>query len=364
MKKQANKQKENSRSSFSFSRKISVRDKSYFYHLFSVMLDSGIPIIECLKILTNKTENPTFAQIIDTLRVNMEGGVKLSESMMQYTDVFSDSEIGVVRSGESIGNLENLLSRLSDQMEQAYSLQQKIKSVLTYPAIVVASVVISGLIVLFFVVPSLVTFFEDSDVALPAITAAFISIASFLIAWWWLIFSIIAALAFLVGYYISTKKGKMAFDYFLLKLPVVGELNRKYQIAKISRLLSILSSAGIPINQALSMIAQATDNSIYRAQLAAVTKDVEAGEKISVNLAEAPFLFPETMISMISVGERTASIDKTSEKLSNHYDREVRHSIQTLTTVLEPTIIILVAVVVGILAFAVLGPIFSLSELI
>lgn len=345
-------------------KRVSVKEKSYFFHLLAVMLDAGMPILSALKVLSKKTENLRFARIINTLAYDVERGRLMSQSMAKFPDVFRESEVGVVRSGEAIGNLSVLLFKLAKQTERSYTLLLKVRSALIYPATVLVALLISGAIVVTVVIPRVEAFFIQADFELPFLTKLVLTGGTFFIEFLWFFIVSLVFLILLGSFYASTEAGRRRVDLWSLSLGWVGDLIRKLNVAKFVQIFSLLVEAGVPIHEAIRISGGAMSNRLYQDFLSGLKQHVERGEKIAESLANAPFLFPETVVAMLSVGENTGQLGKISEKLANHYEQEVEHSLENFTTILEPLVIVFVGVAVGILALALLGPIFSLSTLI
>lgn len=345
-------------------KKVSVQEKSYFFHLLAVMLDAGIPIMKSLRVLSKKTENARFARIVNTLAYDVERGKLLSQSMTKFPDVFKESEVGIIRSGESIGNLASLLFKLAKQTQRSHLLYLKVRGALIYPATVLIALLISGAIVVRVVIPKIDQFFTQSNFELPILTQFVLTFGRFIINFSWLLVIVAVFFALLASFYVGTESGKRRFDELLLSAPFFSDVVRKLNVSRFVQVLSLLIEAGVPIHEAIRIASGAMTNLLYKDYLLALKTDVERGEKLAENLAEVPFLFPETVVAMISVGENSGQLAAISEKLASHYEEEVEHSLDTFTTLLEPVVIVIVGVAVGVLALALLGPIFSLSSLV
>ncbi len=344
--------------------RIGVQEKSYFYHLLGVMLDAGIPIVKALRMLSKKTENERFTRIINTMAYDVERGEALSQSMTKFPDVFEEAEVGVVRSGEAIGRIEGLLFNLAEQTEKAHELFLKVRSALIYPATVLIALLISGFIVVTTVIPRLNEFFVQANVEMPVSTQIVLGVGQFMVQFFWILI-LLAVLVILLGsIYLRTEQGRWNFDRLLLSTPALHVLVRKYNVARFVQLLSLLVDSGVPIHRALAITSQAMNNQLYRNFVGELRLSVEKGEKLATKLAEAPFLFSETVAAMISVGENSGQLGSISKKLAQQYEREVAHALTTFTSLLEPVVIVFVGLAVGVLAMALLGPIFSLSNLV
>lgn len=343
---------------------IALKEKAYFFHLLGVMLDAGLPILQALQVLTRRTEHQHFRRVVNTLAYQVEHGQKLSQALQRFPGVFTSAEIGIVRAGESVGNLDDMLFRLADQLERLIDLRLKVRAALTYPITVLIALVLAGGVVMTFVIPRLETFFTESNVALPALTRAFIDISKAVSSGWWMGALVLVALGLFLQIYGQTPSGRLRVDYWKLEMPIFGDLFRKSQVIQFVQLLGILTAAGVPIVHSLEILADTMKNELYKQQLGVVKEHVQQGEKIAENLAKAPFLFPDTVTQMLQIGENTASLDLTSARIAAQYDKEVDHSIKNLTTILEPLVIVLVGLAVALLAMAILGPIFSLTDLV
>jgi type IV pilus assembly protein PilC len=345
-------------------KRVGVKEKSYFFHLLAVMIDAGIPIMKALKVLSKKTENPRFARILNTLAYDVERGKLVSQSMLKFPDVFKDSEVGIVRSGESIGNLALLLFKLAEQSERTHALTLKVRGALIYPATVLIALLISGAIVVSFVIPRIEEFFTQANFELPFLTRVVLTAGSFFIQFSWLFVILVFFLLLLGSFFVGTENGKRKVDTWSLSFYFVGDTVRKLNVSRFIQLLSLLVEAGVPIHEAIRISSGAVSNVLYKDFLNTLRSGVERGEKIADNLAKAPFLFPETVVAMVSVGEGSGQLGKIAEKLARHYEQEVEHSLNNFTTILEPLVIVLVGLSVGVMALALLGPIFSLSTLV
>ena len=345
-------------------RRVKIQEKSYFFHLLAVMLDAGIPIMKSLKILSKKTENERFARIINTMAHDVERGKTMSQSMTKFPEVFKAAEIGVVKSGEAIGNLSKLLFKLASQTERTHGLYLKVRGALIYPITVLLALMASGAIVVTVVIPQLEKFFVQSDFEMPWLTEFVLGAGSFMIKFSWALIILAVTAVLLFSFYASTEKGRRKVDEKLLSVYWVSDIIRKLNVARFVQLLSLLVEAGVPIHEAIRISSEAMSNRLYKDFLVTLRQSVERGEKIAVSLQGAPFLFPETVTAMVSVGESTGQLGLIADKLAVHYESEVEHSLENFTTILEPVVIVLVGVAVGILALALLGPIFSLSTLV
>lgn len=347
--------------------KVPLEEKAYFFHLLAVMIDAGIPLLQALKMLAKRTKSERFRRVLNTVAFNVIQGKKFSQAMSSFPDVFGEMELGIIRSGEATGNLDKMLFRLSEQLDKTHALQLQLVTASIYPiaVLLVLVVVSSGMLV--WVVPGMTSLLVEAGLEqseFPFATRLLIAISAVLTSFWWLIISLIVIGYLIFRAYIGSESGKFKWDLFKLKVPVVGVLLRKILVLRFVSTLGILIEAGIPVIQALKIIATSLNNELYRLKTWEVIARVQQGRKISSSLMDAPFLFDETITQMLAVAEKTAAIGTISKKVAAHYDREISNSLKRLTSLLEPVMIVLVGVTVALLALAILTPIFRLSELV
>ncbi len=347
--------------------RVPLQEKAYFFHLLAVMMDAGIPLVQALKMLANRTKNERFYRVLTTVAFNVIQGKKLSESMARFPDVFGDMELGIVRSGEAAGNMDKMLFKLSDQMDKTHELQMKLVTAAIYPIAVlfVLTLVAGGMLV--WVIPSLTSLLMEGGLKeseFPPATRFIIGLSAVISGYWWAILLGGIILFLLLRVYIASDNGRYRWDLFKFKLPVVGAMLRKVLVLRFISTLGILIEAGLPVVQALTIIATSLNSEIYRLKVWEVIARVQQGQKISEALMDAPFLFPETVTQMLAVAEQTAAIGVISEKIAAHYDREIDNSLKRLTSLFEPIMIVFVGFTVAILALAILTPIFRLSQLV
>ncbi|MFC1655764.1 type II secretion system F family protein [Patescibacteria group bacterium] len=347
--------------------RIGLKEKSYFFHLMAVMIDAGIPMLQTLQVLARRTENPHFQRIINTLAHATSSGKSLSDSMARFSEVFNESEIGVIRAGEAAGNLNKMLFRLSEQIEKSHSLQVKLITAATYPLVIFLTLITIAIGMMIWIVPTLINLLKEGGLPedqFPTATKVLIALSTFISSYWWLIILVVVITLSLYHVYRGTQVGKFQTDYMKLRIPIIGSLVRKVIVLRFVSMLGILIEAGLPVLKTLQIIGGSIDNSLYQAKTWDVIKKVQAGEKISDNLMDAPFLFPETVTQMLSIGESSASMGSISQKIGIHFDREIDHSLKRLTSLFEPLMILFVGIVVALLALAILMPIFDLTRLV
>ncbi len=347
---------------FTDSRKVPLKEKAYFFELLSVMIDAGIPMLSALEVLREKTQSERFKRIINTLMYNIEHGETLSGAISKFPMVFSDTEVGMLRSGELTGSLHQSLQKLSDAITRTLELQLKIRQAVMYPATILITLAIAFVVIIAVVVPPLKGLFESVSAPLPSSLALLITLNDFVAGnWWWLI--VVVGLGFYIfRSYIKTDQGKLWKDGMLLKIPAIGDLLKKMILVKFARSLATLLDSGLPLTKTIKTVAMSVGNEVYRLALDGVLFKVQGGKKISEALDETDGLFTRDLTAIISVGEQTATISTSSLKVANQYEREIDHSLKNMTSIIEPVAILVVGVAVGWFAFLVLGSIFSISE--
>ena len=347
--------------------RVPLQEKSYFFHLLAVMVDAGIPVAQSLKILALRTSNERFRRVINTVLFTVIQGKKLSEAMARFPDVFGEMEIGVVRAGEAAGNLEKMLFRVSEQLEKTHELQMKITTASIYPIAVLLVLIAVSVGMLMFVIPSLIGILREGglkDSDFPWATQVLLAVSNFLAYYWWVGAMVILILVLLFRVYVSSDNGRLRWDLFKLRMPVLGTLLRRIYVLRFVSTLGILIEAGLPVVNALTIIAMSLKSEIYRLKIWELISSVQQGQKISAGLSDAPFLFPETVTQMLAVAEQSASMGSISQKIGVQYDREIDNALKRLTSLFEPIMIVMVGVVVAILALAILTPVFKLTQLV
>lgn len=347
--------------------RISLQEKAYFFHLLAVMIDAGIPLITAMNILAARTESVRFARILYTIATNLKQGGTLSASISRFGDVFGEMEVGVIRAGEAAGNLDKMLLKLSQQLDKSNALQIKLVTASIYPLAVLGVLVLATWGMMAFVIPSLVGMLLEGGLKeedLPFLTKALIAVSGFLVNYWWAMLTGLLIAYFTLKIWADSEAGKYRWDILKLEFPVVGEMLRKVYVLRFVSTLGILIESGLPVIRSLEIVAQSMSSQMYALKTWEVISRVKNGQKISEALSDSPFLFPETVTQMLSVGEQTAAVGKIAQKIGDHYDQEIDNSLKRLTSLFEPIMIVLVGVTVALLALAILSPVFKLTSLV
>jgi type IV pilus assembly protein PilC len=344
-----------------FGKSVTTKDMVLFSRQLATLISARVPIIQALRILQEQIENKYLLSIVGELISAVENGDSLSSAMAKHGDVFGNVYVSLVLSGEVSGSLDKSLVYLADQLEKDYQLTSKVKSAMTYPIFVLSALGIIGLLMFKFVLPNLTSVLTQQGGSLPPISLMLIATTEFVNKYWWLILMSIAA--FILGgrYYVHTESGRYNFDRLKISVPIIGQIFQKIYLARFSRNLSTLVLGGLPIIKALQIVADVINNKIYHDIVTDTIKQIQAGKSISEGLSGHPE-FPNIVTQMVKVGEQTAQLDDIMGKLAGFYEKEVDNKVATLTTLLEPIIMIVLGVGVGILVAGILMPIYNLAS--
>jgi type IV pilus assembly protein PilC len=339
--------------------KVKTKDIAIFFRQFSVMIDAGLPLVQCLEILAANQENPTFQKTLTGVRTTVEGGATLANAMRQFPNVFDDLSTNMIEAGETGGILDIILQRLATYVEKAVRLRAAVKSALIYPVSVISIAVLIVGALLKWVVPIFANLFAGLGVALPLPTRIVMGLSAFVGHFWW--FFIVGAVVLVFGVKQIRKhpKGKYAFDKMLLKLPIMGTLLRKIAVARFTRTLGTLITSGVPILEGLAITARTSGNAVLEEALMKVRKAIEEGRTIVDPLKESG-VFPNMVTQMIGVGEATGAMDAMLQKIADFYEDEVDAATKDLLALLEPAIIGLLGVTVGGIVISLYMPLFSM----
>jgi type IV pilus assembly protein PilC len=339
--------------------KVSTKDIAIFFRQFSVMIDAGLPLVQCLEILGGNQENVAFQKCLNGVRTTVEGGSTLANAMRGYPKIFDDLTTNMIEAGEAGGILDVILQRLATYLEKIVKLKSAVKSALIYP---VSVLTIAGGIVgalLKFVVPIFANMFSSMGVTLPLPTQIVIGLSNFVGRFWWVFF--VAVIAAFVGIRQIRRdpKGRYMFDKMLLNLPVLGAVLRKIAVARFTRTLGTLITSGVPILEGLAITARTSGNAVLEEALMKVRKSVEEGRTIVDPLRECG-VFPNMVTQMIGVGEATGAMDAMLQKIADFYEDEVDAATKNLLTLMEPMMIVFLGVVVGGIVISLYLPMFSM----
>jgi type IV pilus assembly protein PilC len=339
--------------------KVKTKDIAIFFRQFSVMIDAGLPLVQCLEILAANQENQTFQKTLTGVRTTVEGGATLANAMRQYPVVFDDLTTNMIEAGETGGILDIILQRLAQYVEKAVKLRSAVKSALIYPVSVVSIAVLIVGALLKWVVPIFANLFTGLGVALPLPTRMVMGLSAFVGHFWWFFIVGLVALFFGLKQIRKHPKGRYYFDHMLLKMPAIGTLLRKIAVARFTRTLGTLITSGVPILEGLAITAKTSGNAVLEEALMKVRKAIEEGRTIIDPLKECG-VFPNMVTQMIGVGEATGAMDSMLQKIADFYEDEVDSATRDMLAMLEPMIIGMLGISIGGIVISLYLPLFSM----
>ncbi|HWG95467.1 MAG TPA: type II secretion system F family protein [Nitrospira sp.] len=352
--------------SFKLGSGVSEKDLVVFTRQFGTMINAGLPLIQCLEILSTQSENAALRKSVGEIKVQVEGGSTFSDALRKHPKIFDDLYVNMVHAGEVGGLLDTILGRLSKHIEKAMKLKGQIKSAMVYPAAIVGIAAIVITVLMIWVIPVFEKMFKEMSggkMALPGPTQLVIDMSNFAQGNWYIILGAIVALVVTVKKYYATPRGKLAIDKLLLKLPVFGDLIRKASVAKFTRTLGTLLASGVPLLEALTICAKTSGNKVVEGALLDAKVSISGGKTIAEPLAKSG-TFPKMVTHMISVGESTGALDSMLGKIADFYEDEVDQAVTNLTALLEPMMMVFLGVTVGFIVVAMYLPIFTMASAI
>ncbi|GAB3730406.1 type II secretion system F family protein [Silanimonas algicola] len=343
---------------------VSGQEVTFFSRQMATMMASGVPMVQALEILSNGQKNPKFAQMIKALRDDVSGGNALSEALKAFPVQFNELYRNLVKAGEGAGVLDTVLDTLATYLERIQALKGKIKKALFYPAGVLAVGLIVSLILLMFVIPQFKTTFASFGADLPAFTQIYVDLSEFVVGnWWWMLgLSIASVFAFSFAYKASANLQRNV-DRMALKIPVIGQILHQSAISRFARTLALTFKAGVPLVEALDTVAGATGSVIYDEAVAKVRDDVAVGYSLNLAMKQVG-IFPPMVVQMVGIGEESGALDSMLFKVAEFYEGEVNNSVDALTSLMEPFIIVVLGTLVGGMVVAMYLPIFKLGAAI
>lgn len=344
-----------------FGQSVSRKNLVLFSRQLSTLISARVPLLQSLRILQDQITERYLLSVIQDLINSIENGESLSLALSKHPKVFGDVYVSLVKSGEISGSLDKSFSYLADQLEKDYELRSKVKGALTYPVFVVLALVVVGVLMFKFVLPKLTAVLEEQGGELPSISVWLIAFTKFFDKFWWVVLLVLGVVILFIRFYVSTKQGRHQWDRAKIKIPIIGDIFQKIYLARFARNLSTLVMGGIPIIKALQIIADVVNNVIYKEIILDAVKKVSSGKSVSESLSGRPE-FPNIVIQMVRVGEQTAELDEILAKMASFYEKEVDTKVATLTTLLEPIIMIVLGLGVGALVAGVLLPIYNLAS--
>ncbi len=342
-----------------FSNRVSSKDKILFTRQMATLINAGLPLTQSLRTVAEQTGNKQLVLVVQQVISSVEGGVTLAESLAKHPKVFNEVYVALVAAGESSGTLDQALERIATQQEKDAEMISKIRGALIYPIIVL--VVILGVVVFLLttVVPQIELLYNDFNKDLPFLTAIMIAVANFIINFWWLILVVLVGGGFFLNKWFKTKSGRIVADNLKIKIPIFGDLFRKLYMARFCRTGQTLVQTGVPLLEMLRITSRAVDNMHVESAIARASEKVKGGKALSEALAKEP-TFLALVPQMLKIGEQSGAIDKMMDKAATYYENELDTKIKTISTVIEPILMVFLALVVGGIVLAILVPVYGL----
>jgi type IV pilus assembly protein PilC len=342
---------------------VSTKELSVATRQLATMIDAGLPIVQCLDILGEQSENKLLRTTITTIRRDVEGGCTLADALRKHPKIFDDLYVNMVEAGEAGGILNTILNRIALFIEKASRLKKKVKGAMIYPVAIVLVAIIVVAILMIFVIPVFAELYGSMGQALPAPTQLCINISNFFVAYWWLM--LLSAIGVVMGIklYYKTPQGHMKIDALLLRMPVIGDLLRKVAVARFSQNMALLLSSGVPILDGLAITGKTAGNKVVEKAIMESRVSISKGNTVAEPLRESK-IFPPLVCQMVAVGESTGGLDGMLRKVAELYEEEVDDAVNNLTAMMEPAIMVVLGVILGGLVVAMYLPIFQMGSLV
>ncbi len=344
-----------------FGNKVKASDIVTFTRQLSSMLASGLTFLRSLEILKNQVRNNALVKIIDTIIKDIQEGASFSRAIAKYPEIFSPVYVALIEASEDSGLLDKALLRLADTLEKQQKLKNTVKSALTYPAIVVVMMIIVVFVMMIFVIPQISNLYQSLNVSLPLPTLVLIQISNFFVSFWFVPLISFFAIGFAYNRWYKTVEGKLTIDSILLKIPLFGNLIKKTILAEFSRTLGVLLASGTLVVEALDKVSNTTGNIHYKNAIVDISEKVEKGVSIG-DAMSLYYLFPPNLTELVKIGEQTGKLDETLMKASEYFENEVDQTVKTLSTAMEPIILIILGIGVAFLVISILTPIYQITS--
>ncbi len=343
---------------------VNAKDIAFFSRQMATMMKSGVPIVSALEIIGSGHKNPRMKKMVDGIRADIEGGSSLHEAISRHPVQFDELYRNLVRAGESAGVLETVLDTIASYKENIEALKGKIKKALFYPAMVLVVAFLVSTILLVWVVPQFEEVFKSFGADLPAFTQMVVNLSRFMVSWWWLIaIVVIGSVVAIAMAYRRSEKMQHTVDRLVLKVPVIGQIMHNSSIARFARTTAVTFKAGVPLVEALGIVAGATGNKVYGEAVLRMRDDVSVGYPVNMAMKQLN-LFPHMVIQMTGIGEEAGALDAMLFKVAEYYEQEVNNAVDALSSLLEPMIMVFIGTIVGGLVIAMYLPIFKLGAVV
>lgn len=345
-----------------FFSRIKLVDIMIFTRQFAILLESNVPIGDSIHNLHKQTKNLFLKEIIYEISNDINAGLSLSQALERQNGIFSDFYLNMIRSAEVTGKLEESMVFLADYLEKEVGWRSKVRNAMIYPLFIISLFSIVVVVLLTVVFPKLTPVFEESNVKMPLLTKILLNSGNFMLDWWWVIIAILAMVIFLIIEYFKTEEGKNIINELVIRMPILGDLFKKIYIARFAESLSVLIKGGIPITQAIEISSHNIGNIAYRDILHNISESVRAGELFSSLLSRNEYYFPSLVGQMVAIGESTGRLEEILEKISVFYTREADNILNNLSELIQPILISIIGIFVGLLFASILVPIYNLAQ--
>lgn len=343
--------------------RVRLKDVAVMSRQLATMINSGLPLLRALTILAEQTENKELARVVSEVRLDVERGTSFSQALQKHPNVFNRLYVSMVRSGETSGTLDGVLTRLSDTLERQLELRRRVRSAMAYPVIVAVLVTLITSAMLLFIVPQFETMYRDLGGTLPLPTRMLLAVSSIFRRFFLIMVALGIGGGFAFKKWVATEKGRETWDAIKLRVPVFGGLARKTALARFSRTLAALTRSGVPILESLDIVAETAGNSVVSRAVRDTQRAVKTGEPLAKPL-EQHEVFPPMVVQMMSVGEETGALDEMLDKVADFYDQEVAATVDALTSLIEPLLIVAMGGIVGAMIICLYLPMFQIINLI
>ncbi|MFM8999501.1 MAG: type II secretion system F family protein [Actinomycetota bacterium] len=342
---------------------VDGKDLAVFCRQFATMVGAGLPVLRAIGALTDQTSSKELAKVLRAIRVDVEAGASLTEAMRKHPKTFGNLFVAMIRTGETTGMLSEVLMQMADQLEAEVTLRGKVKSAMTYPIAVVGLVVVILIAMLLFVVPQFKSIYDELNAELPAPTLALLGLSSLFQKFWYVFAIAVAGAVIGLRRWIKTPDGRARWDALKISVPVFGPLFHKVAIARFSTTLALLLRAGVPILTSFDVVQDTVNNAVISRAISKVKQSVREGESVAVPLSREE-VFPPMLVQMMGVGEESGSVDQMMSKVADFYSDEVTASVDALTSLIEPVLVVVIGVIVGGAVVSLYLPMFNIIKLI
>lgn len=344
-----------------FTGKISIKQRAFVMRQMGLMLSSGVPLATALTLASQQTDNQEIRQALRAINRDVEAGYSLSSAAAKYPHLFDRVTVALIKSGEASGNLQQILVNLADELEKDSNFSEKIRNTLLYPAFVVLVMIIVGIIMTTVIIPRLTVIFEDTKIALPFATRMLVAISNGIIHYWYILVLMLIGLYLALRSYLATNEGRATYYRLQLSIPGVRAVVESAYLVRFTRILGMLVRSGVAITTALDLVSDSLSNRMYVQALRSVRNEVEKGIPLSTAMSRHK-VFPKPLVQMIAVGEQTGRLDEVLDNMERAYEDQATSAVAAITSLIEPILLVIVAIAAGFVVLAVILPIYGLAE--